>query len=155
MSLAHALAGGLYPGVKVAFVRAEGAANVADAINAWASAEDNRRFLVVSVDVIGELSALIFYTKQLTPEEERDFDMVSKEIHGRLQEMRAQRAEADAKEDERKRVAEAEVKRLAAVGAKYESRIAHIKKNVAPGKEQKAALKAVEQGNLEGETDGQ
>lgn len=81
------------------------------------------------------LGVMVHYTKQLTAEEEADFEMVSREIEFGMQEKRRERAQARKDAHQLDLQAQAEVARLAAIGKKYEDRVAH-KKSLAPSDEE-------------------
>ena len=105
---------GHFPGVAVKMFPAAGAA---DGMNEWAKA--NPMFVVIEVLVTGP-SVLVFYTRQVSPEEENDLNEVAREVDALMQKRRAERAEAATKTAELAKAAEREQVRLAELGRRCE-----------------------------------
>lgn len=138
---------GHMPGCRAQLLRSEKGLDVA--LNEWSEKPENQRCVISEIKPIGEMSVLIIYSKHLTREEEDDLDMVSREIHMKIQENREKTARIQEEQEEKKRLLQEENARLAEVGRKYENRVKHIKTAIPVGKEQKAALKELEGGKLE------
>lgn len=93
----------------------------------------------------GEVIAL--FTRQLSPEEQQDFNEVSVEVEAAMRERREKRAERAGKEAVLNAAAAKEDKRLVSVGRDYEKRVANLKA-LPPGKDRKALEKKLNAGEF-------
>lgn len=81
-------------------------------------------------------SIVALFTRQLSPEEQQDFNEVSAEVEAAMRERRKARDERAIKEAAAHVESEKELKRKAKVGEEYEKRVAHIK-SLPPSKHRK------------------
>ena len=97
-------------------------------LNEWAKA--NPMFIVIEV-LTTSSGVLVFYTRQVTAEEEADLNEVAREVDALMQKRRAERAEAAAKAQEAKDNEERETARLAELGKRCEQNHAKTEKEKA------------------------
>lgn len=93
------------------------------------------------------VGVLCHFTKQLSPEEEADNLIVTREVEFKMAELRQKRSEAMQEQRQVEHAAKEEQARLAYVGKKYEDRVAHMRSMAASNPQRKEMEKVLAGGD--------